>query len=197
MESVDALDGFSPVRLVLFFDPPRNKARPRTALEPVPALGEGLSMDAPIRERGDRLEISPHAQGHRELVESKVRRYARGRKHRTPRMLPGLHVPDGSCEEPGAPFGSRINGRQSVHETLHNAVANRRLQDPECEERDSSFHARTLASKVAVRELLSREFQQEADRSVADGLALRRTEPNQDRSERMPGSPAPANGRKP
>lgn len=157
MESVDALDGFSPVRLVLFFDPPSNEARPRATLEPVPALGEGLSVDAPIREGGDRLEISPQAQRHRELVESKVRRHAPGRKHRPPRMLPGLHVPDGSCEEPGATFGSRIHGRQSVHETLHNAVANRRLQDPECEERDSSCHARTVASKTAVRELLSRE----------------------------------------
>ena len=167
MESVDALDRFSPVRLVLFFDPPSNEARPRAALEPVPALGERLGVDAPIRVCGNRLEISPQAQRHRELVESKVRRHARGRKHRTPRMLPRLHVPDGSCEEPGATFGSRINGRQSVHKTLHNAVANRRLQDPEGEERDSSCHACTIASKVAVPGLLSRDFRQEANRSVA------------------------------
>ena len=155
MESVDAIDGFSPARLVLFFNPPSNEARPRTAFKPVPALGEGLSVDAPIRECSYRLEVSPHTQRHRELVESKVRRYARGRKHRTPRMLPGLHVPDGSCEEPGATFGSRINGRQSVHKTLHNTVANRRLQDPEREERESSCHSCTLPSKVAVRELLA------------------------------------------
>lgn len=167
MESVDALDGFSPVRLVLFFDPPSDEARPRAALEPVPTLGEGLSVDAPIRECGDRFEISPQAQRHRQLVESKVCRYAGGRKHRTPRMLPGLHVPDGSCEESGATFGGRINWRQSVHKTLHNLVANRRLQDPEGEERDSICHACRLASKVAVRELLNREIWYEANRSVA------------------------------
>lgn len=155
MESVDALDGFSPVRLVLFFDPPGNEARPRAALEPVPALGEGFSVNAPIREGGDRLEISPHAQCHRELAESKARWYARGRKHRPPRMLPALDVSDGSCEESGATFGSRIDGRQSVYETLHNRVANRFLQHPECEERDSSRHACTLASTVVVREHLT------------------------------------------
>ena len=167
MESVDAFDGFGPGRLVLLFYPPSNEARPRATLEPFPALGKGLSVDAAISECGDRLEISPNAQRHRELVKSKVRRYARGRKHRTPRMLPGLHVPDGPCKESGATFGSRIDGRQSVHKTLHNAVANRLLQDPECEERDSSCHACTLASTVVVREHERREFLQEANRSVA------------------------------
>ncbi len=147
MELVDTLDGFAPVRPVMFFDPPSNEARPRAALEPVPALGQGLSMDASIRISGHRLEISPDAQRHRELVESTFCWYTRGRKHRPPRMLPCLHVSDGSCEEPGAPVGSRIHRRYPVDKTLHNRVANGLLQDGKCEERDSRCHACTSHRK--------------------------------------------------
>ena len=145
MKLIDALDGFSPIRLVPCFDPPCNKARPRTTLEPVSALGERFSVDAAIRKRRNGLEIPPQAQRHRELVETKVSRHAGGRQHRAPRMLPRLHVPDRSRKKSGATFSSRIHGRQPVDKSLHHTVANGRFQHTECEERDTSCHALTLA----------------------------------------------------
>src|SRR5262245_27777743 len=114
MQSIDTLNRFVPVRPMVLVDPPGDVTGPITLPEPICSPGQGLGMRAAICKCGDRFEVAPQAQGHCKLVQTHSVRSALRCDHRPPRMLPGLHVPDGPIEESRASFGGCINVAEAV-----------------------------------------------------------------------------------